>query len=429
MISDVKLEGQFLESLADLSSYDMGEAKKFIEGKGLSEEDFAAQGNWLTYIGIAKCIQAGIPATTDNLRREILAIDPQANALALAGNVNSGKDHGLYLEGYYEKLVEISDRRASYRLIEDAMERVKEGKEPASAVKFRLANSLQRTRGRKQTKSLNHYVNEVMSHVDDVRNGKSKPVIPTYIKDLDLAIGGWQPTLTLVGAEPGVGKSALFVTGIDLQARNGHKPFVASLEDSPEFMAYRVISKHSTINQFDLRFTKLGHESYKKIQNSNKDADKYRENIRVVDGSEVGMRIEDLVSSANDAIINEGCDSVWIDHLGEIVLTNNERTDLEIARHLSLLRGIANRHGVPVIVAAHLKRPTDPLAPPSFRDFANSSGAERKARVALGLRRDPGSDTLCCHILKQTNGPAGGTVYLKFDGAAAMILEVEGGYK
>jgi len=61
--------------------------------------------------------------------------------------------------------------------------------------------------------------------------------------------------------------------------------------------------------------------------------------------------------------------------LGEINLTNSERTDLEIARHLSLLRGVANKHGVPVVVAAHFKRPADPSLPPSFRDFANSSGA------------------------------------------------------
>lgn len=93
-----------------------------------------------------------------------------------------------------------------------------------------------------------------------------------------------------------------------------------------------------------------------------------------------------------------------------------------------MLRAIANEFGVPMIVAAHFKRsvitPGQSLPPPSYRDFANSSGAERKARVALGLRRNPGSDLLQVHIMKQTNGPAGGVVNLEFGGAAAMIVNV-----
>jgi hypothetical protein len=141
------------------------------------------------------------------------------------------------------------------------------------------------------------------------------------------------------------------------------------------------------------------------------------------------MRIEDVISSATEGIIQDGCDSIWIDHAGEILLTATERTDLEIARHLSLLRGIANRFGVPVIVAGHLKRQADPSAPPLLSSFANSSGAERKARVALGLQRKPGSDILSVHILKQTNGPAGQVVDLKFAGAAAMIMDAEGGIR
>ncbi len=102
---------------------------------------------------------------------------------------------------------------------------------------------------------------------------------------------------------------------------------------------------------------------------------------------------------------------------------------MEIARHISLLRGIANKHGVPVLAAAHFKRPTDPSLPPSLRDFANSAGAERKARVALGLKRNPGSDILQVHVMKQTNGPAGRVIELEFGGSAAMILNTEGGFQ
>lgn len=91
---------------------------------------------------------------------------------------------------------------------------------------------------------------------------------------------------------------------VDLQAKNGHKPFVASLEDGPSWLAYRSMSNDSGVNQFDLRFVKLSDAKYQQVLKSNRNADKYRDNIRIIDGSITGMRIEDLVSSANDAIVN-----------------------------------------------------------------------------------------------------------------------------
>ena len=248
--------------------------------------------------------------------REISAIDAQANAVAISQIVFSNDGDGSHLDGYCDKLLETSERRQSLKLLEDAVSRIKRGDEPASAIKFRLGNNLSRTRGRQSTKGLNEYVKSVETHLDDVRNGRVKPVVPSYIEKLDAAIGGLQPTLILVGAEPGVGKTALFSTGIDLQAKNGHKPFVASLEDEPSFLAYRVMANDSGVGQTDLRFTKLTDKDYQKVLKSDKDAEAYRDNIRIVDGSITGMRIEDLVSSINDAIVNEGCDSVWIDHLG-----------------------------------------------------------------------------------------------------------------
>lgn len=49
--------------------------------------------------------------------------------------------------------------------------------------------------------------------------------------------------------------------------------------------------------------------------------------------------------------------------------------------------------------------------------------------MALGLKRNPGSDSLQVHVMKQTNGPAGQVIDLEFGGSAAMIINTEGGYK
>lgn len=427
-INDHKLELAVLGALCDLSTYDMDESKKFVENKGITELDFDRSDNWSAYRGIVSCISAGLPCSTDNLVRGISKFN-QDQAENIARSISSAVVAGGFLDAYADQLLEVSERREAIRLLEDASNQIKSGKFPANQVKFRLSNSLVRTRGRKSTSGLDEHVREVEQHVQDVASGVIKPVTPWYIPQLDREIGGLQNTLTLIGAEPGVGKSALIASGVNLQAANGHRPLVVTLEDPPDWLAYRCVSNDTKVNQFELRFTKMGQGKFDDIKKSNAELEKYRKNIRIIDGSDGGMRIEDILSSIKDAIINEGCDSVWLDHAGEILLSATERTDLEISRHYSLLRGIANKYSVPVLVAAHFKRPADPSLPPSYRDFANSSGAERKARVALGLKRNPGSDNLSVHIMKQTNGPAGGVVNLEFGGAAAMIINTEGGYK
>ena len=406
----------------------MFEAKKFIENKGVSELEFDKSQHWSAYRGIASCIGSGLPCTTDNLLRQIAKLN-SVQAANITKMVLSCDGSGGYVDGYLDKLLQISERRESVRLLEDAKTRLLAGTGSASEVKFKLSNSLMRTRGRKSSTGLDQHVRDLQQHIKDVASGKIPPVNPWYIPKLDEEIGGLQHTLTLIGAEPGVGKSALIASGVNLQAAHGHKPLVVTLEDPPDWLAYRCVSNDTKVNQFQLRFSKIGSGKFDDIMKSNKDMEKYRKNIRIIDGSDSGMKIEDLVSSIKDAIVNEGCDSVWLDHLGEIILSSTERTDLEISRHLSLLRGIANQYGVAMLVAAHFKRPADPSAPPSYRDFANSSGAERKARVALGLKRSPGSDHLQVHVMKQTNGPAGQVIDLEFGGAAAMIINTEGGFQ
>lgn len=91
---------------------------------------------------------------------------------------------------------------------------------------------------------------------------------------------------------------------------------MVTLEDPPDWLAYRCVSNDTKVNQFELRFQKIGSGLFDEIQKSNHKMEEYRKNIRIIDGSDSGMRIEDLISSIKDAIVNEGCDSVWVDHLG-----------------------------------------------------------------------------------------------------------------
>lgn len=420
MFEDPKLEIQYLGALCRLADVDLQEARRHVEANLVESTDFSRGDHHRAYGAVSGLILAGVVPDGAALYGAL----KNAGLNESFSGILADSYHHESVDGLCSMLRDMADRRHTMSQLEDSIARLKNGGD-VYEVKARVTNHLSRTRGRKSSKSLDDYVDSALAHVESVRAGKVKPVTPTYIKDLDKAIGGWQNTLVMIGAEPGVGKSALIATGVHLQAHHGHKPLVISLEDEPTWLAWRLISNKTNINQFDLRFQKLSDFDFASVK---KQKGGYK-NIRVVDGSVGGMRIEDVVSSVIEAITVDGCDSVWIDHAGEILLTATERTDLEIARHLSILRGIANKYGVPVIVAGHLKRQLDPSQPPLLSSFANSSGAERKARVALGLQRRAGSDVLSVHVLKQTNGPAGQIVDLKFAGAAAMIMDAEGGIR
>lgn len=424
LIQDQRLELLFLSSLADLSTYDMKSAKKIADDGALTDMDFSLNDYWNGFAAIRSCIQAGIPASPDNVQRELQKTSPKSMKLTLAITSESSDVSGEWAAGYLTRLIDVSERRRLHRLLTEMTVGLEQGK-PAGETKMRLSSQARQTRGTVKTIGLDSIVEGVEAHLQQVADGKVEPVLPWYIHGLDKALGGLQKTLILIGAEPGVGKSALMAAGVQLQARNGHKPFVASLEDEPSWLAWRLVSSDSKIDQFKMRFVKLADSTLTGIKKENRDRKEERSRIRVVDGSEGGLRIDDLCSSIEHAIDEEGCDSVWIDHLGEIPLTNNERPDLEISRNLSLLRGIANSRGVPMVVATHFKRAVDPKAGPHPSHFANSAGSERKARVAIGLTRTPGSDVLRCHIMKQTNGPAGQIVDLNFAGTAAMVINSE----
>lgn len=430
MIEDQKAELQFVSAICDLSAYDIKEAKSLIERSGITQADFSNFESWKLLEASYSLIKKGLPANQENLLRELDGKIQNGRLLAVINSILKDCE-GWAAEGYLEIVLKTADRRSAARLIDEARSAIDRADADPIVIKDKLINGLHSTRGSLKSVGLDKYVEKVYNHLRSVTDGKVKPVIPTYIRSLDSVIGGLQPTLTLVGAEPGVGKSALFAALVHNQAKSGHRPFIASLEDEPTWLAYRLMSADSGVDQTSMRFTRISQFDLLKLQESDLKEKEHRSRIRVVDGSEFGMRIEDLLASMTEAVSNEDqkCDSFWIDHLGEIPLGNTERPDLAISRYLSLLRGFANRHSVPVVVAAHFKRPHEggsgAESPPSFRDFANSSGAERKARVALGLKREPGSDKLRVYVLKQTNGPSGGMITLGFQGTAAMVVDCE----
>lgn len=244
---------------------------------------------------------------------------------------------------------------------------------------------------------------ELSQRLHDAHLGRRVPVIPTGIAALDCVIGGLQPTLTIVGALPAVGKSALVATLVGNLATRGLKVGLLSLEDEARWLTTRLTSKVSGVSVPALSFTPLDADQLERADEALQQL--HQPLTRVVVEDRHGLSTAEVVATAR-RMVAVGCKAIFLDHLGEVRLQRTDRHDLDIADALSQLRGIAKTYGVPVLVLCHLRRRDglDAKSEPKLTDFAFSAAVERMSRVALGLWRQ--GDQLAVSVLKQTSGPA-----------------------
>lgn len=249
----------------------------------------------------------------------------------------------------------------------------------------------------------------LIDRLQAVQTGARESTLPTGIDVLDYAIGGLQPTLTIVGALPGVGKSALLVAIARNLAARGMPVGVLSLEDEREWLTERILAEAADVPLFVLGNKPLTNAQMGRITETFDGVGAILKNI-VVDDS-LAMTPAEVVASAR-SMVARGCRAIIVDHLGEIRLNRSERHDLDVAEALQDLRGIAKTYRVPVVVACHMRRREglDINAVPKLTDFAFSAAIERCARVALGLFRhktdSPDEVAMGVEVLKQTKGPA-----------------------
>jgi replicative DNA helicase len=256
--------------------------------------------------------------------------------------------------------------------------------------------------------------------LDEIQRGAREPVLPSGIEALDAATGGLQPTLTVIGALPSVGKSGLLCSIVRNLAARGVRCGVFSLEDEREFIVQRLVADAAAVPLFVLRNRPLGHHQRERVASNIERLHAQMRNVVVDDRPAVTT--DELVASARDMITRHGCKALLVDHLGEIRLKRTDRHDLDIAECLQQLRALSKTYRIPVVVFCHLKR-RDGLtrqSEPKVTDFAFSAAVERMARVALGLSR-PDEQTLRVHLLKQNNGKQEIAFDLTFTGPAGVV--------
>ena len=258
--------------------------------------------------------------------------------------------------------------------------------------------------------------------------GNGANVTPTGIDALDAVVGGFRPTLNIIGGLPSIGKTALVATVIENLILRGVKVGVFALEDGTIGITRRILARRAGIPFGDLGARRLTPHELESFQDAAGIWHPLAQQMLKFDGE--ACTPKRLVDMARDWIVNRGCRIVFVDHLGELepdeVGSRHEEAHWRIVRRmLAELRLIATRYGVPVVACAHFNREAARSgAAPGLHQFAESEYIGRMSRVALGLWRDAEEDTdsIRCTVLKNMFGPRDVTVDLARLTSSGMLF-------
>ena len=192
-------------------------------------------------------------------------------------------------------------------------------------------------------------------HLDDIQSGKIE-FIRTYFDSLDrYAFNGFTPgSLTLIGARPGMGKTALVLNLLDNITQRQIPSGLFTLENTGLSLAWRNLASKTQLDS--RRFFRKGELNDKEIIALHKKANLLSNQPLFID-EKAGINIAQIRARAQRLVTEHGARIIFVDHIG---LINNE--DVAESRHLQLsflswqLKQLAKDLNIPVVIVSQLNR-------------------------------------------------------------------------
>lgn len=430
VLADPDIERQFIGVLMCLSYSDPGKAKILLEQSLVVPSRLYDPAHVDMLKAVEALLREGRSAdeasvwTRVKTSKPIQAAGGAAFVAELAGGTSG---YEAALPTYADAICKLALRRRLVTIAGELRARAMSLGEDAAKTLSDVSQELGRiTIGKRSRKTLLDAVEECIGEMQDIECGRPSRLLPSGIIALDNITGGLSPTLIVIGARPGVGKSAILATIATSCAQAGTKVGVFSLEDSYRWIAWRVIARESHIPQLVLQNRQLDKFQKKRLEKAIPSIVAYGGNVLIESTLRTPLEI---TQAMRDMVLNCGVRVLAVDHLGEVRLEGRYkgRVDLEVGETAKAFRDVANELQVPVILFSQIaRRPgKDEGSMPDSSEFKNSGDIEAAARVLIGLAREKGADLLKMQVLKNTNGSVG-KCEAKFIGLAGMVRDCEG---
>lgn len=252
--------------------------------------------------------------------------------------------------------------------------------------------------------------------------------IPTRIKGLDDVIGGLgRGELTIIGADPRVGKSALIkqILMNVASAEGGLRCGLVTVEERSAKVAENMLALSSGVANHRIAHNTLDATEWKRVARS---AGGFVDLPYFLDDKQSALG--DVVAAVERMATKYRCDVVAVDHM-HIIQAGGENREREISRVADELKHVFRRTNVAGIAAAQFNRGADAREKPVLRSLKGAQTLEANGDVILLLWRedlvnfrDAGftpSGQMDVTIAKNKSG-AMGEVPLYFNGATQSVI-------
>lgn len=263
---------------------------------------------------------------------------------------------------------------------------------------------------------------DALTETLDALTAKEQRRIDTGFPILDGIVKGFEPgQLVIIGARPGVGKSAFLLDLAETAARGGNDTLFVSLEMLAGELTERMIARRSGLTLDELIDRNLPETKWDEIA---------KVTSRI---SNLPLRFYDnphcTVSDVRKAAASiPQLRLIVVDYLGLMAAERKaDSRNLELGQISRDLKNLSCELRIPVVAAAQLNRSVNETERPTLLSLRDSGELEQNASKAMLLWKIDEAGTVGVSVAKNRRGRTG-VVQFRFDGAHQRFTELSTPY-
>ena len=355
----------------------------------LSEDDMAFEAHKVALLAMQRMSLRREPFDMQTVYAESQK-DPRSAALDLRSvllDCLRRAPSSVMVGQYHSRVKDIGSRRRMQAIAQALSERAQDmSLEPGAIVSEAMEEMRRIITGQNRWQEIGRLAQDAFDDVERLSRGEIR-YLQTGIADLDGAIGGLFPgEVTVLGARPGVGKSAMAAfIGANLAA-SGKKVGVCSLEMSPTQYLKRLIASRSGVDGKKLRTGKwITPEEWERLGNAVCDLAGWNMPFTFSVST-----VEDLAAEAHRRQDTQGLDLLIVDYMQLLRVKRPVESDFVRVSVVSHdIKRLSLELDIPVLALAQVTRPETKgnLKMPTLDSLRGSGDIEQDADNVLFLHR------------------------------------------
>lgn len=287
---------------------------------------------------------------------------------------------------YAAIVIAASKRRALARVGQQLQEEAAKGEEDAGPRAVRSLLDILGQQSQNHEHPMSDAVSAALDGLQDAIDRKGIPGIPSGLKTLDEALGGFHAgDLVVIAGRPAMGKTALGLTLALGAAHSGVPVGFMSSEQPRDQIALRLLSMTARVNLHSLRIgdinpTQIDHLMIAGTRVSN---------LPISINDKPAPTVDDVIRQAHAWRYRQGIELLVVDYLQRLTITKDRPRHEGIGEAAQRLKELARSLGIPVIALAQLNRASESRADgrPRLSDLRDSGQIEQEADAVLLLHR------------------------------------------